>query len=314
MICFRWRVQCLVVVALIAIAPLSRAADGCLHEIVTMPADGTAAERGEALRRAIEASPGCQVIRLARATYSIASTARPGGGRDGIWIAADDLIIEGAGPGSLIQLARDTYIGLAVRPGVRNLIVRDLAIRGALSRDEAPRRRYKSGSDKLPCVPVHDPAECFSDAQGTFPPTHGIAAYSGVWGVENVVITKVTLSDLAVGISVGAETDGICVDGAYRNVTISRNSVQNIYGRDSGSGYGINATCAQHVLIMDNVIRNTGRHAIYQGKTLTVGGAPSDVLITRSSITDTSATRMPIRTERPLRWHARATSRCWRIP
>jgi hypothetical protein len=286
MIRSRWRVQCLVVVALIATAPLSAAADRCVPEIVTVRADGTDVERGEALRRAIETSPGCQVIRLASATYFIASSARPGGGRDGIWITADDLTIEGAGPQSLIQLARDTYIGLVVRPGVRNLIVRDLAIRGALLPSEAPRRRYKIGSDTLPCMPIHNPEECFSGAQGTLPPTHGIATYSGVWGVENVVITKVTLSDLAVGISVGAETDGICIDAAYRNVTISRNSVHNIYGRDSGSGYGINATCAQHVLIMDNVISNTGRHAIYQGKTLTAGDALSDVLIIRNTVVD----------------------------
>lgn len=282
-------------IALLAAALAPATATACAPQVI-VSADGTAEERGARLRTAIEASCATsQEIVLGNAVYAVSAAGAGHENRnDGIWISnRTNLTIRGSGHSSIIRFSRNTYIGLVVRSNVQNLTIRDLTIEGGLLPGEETKRRYESGSDTKPCsgAPVPMPGGCFTEGTGAYPNTHGIGSYTGATNVSNVFISNLQVRNLAVGISVGAETVGpqdtrFCAPNSYNNVTVVGNVVRNMYGRDSGSGYGIHGVCVENLLIVDNVIENTGRHAIYQGRTRTIGESPGNVLIVRNTVSN----------------------------
>jgi len=266
----------------------SAVAADCSQTQVVVPTNGTDIDRGNALRRILESSPGCQAIMLGAATFEVQPVLHePGAGNDAIWITASDLTIQGSGVNSIVRFSRPTYLGFVVRYGVHNLTISNIAIRGSLVPGEEIRRMYAPGSDTIPCDPTGDPNQCFTGVTGSYPNTHGIANYGGITDVSNVMLVNLDLRDLAVGMNIGgADGTGACGVATYNNVTIANNNIAQMYGRDSGSGYGIDSSCAENVLIIDNVISNTGRHAIYQSKSRPSGTSLADIRILRNTVID----------------------------
>jgi hypothetical protein len=253
----------------------------------TVSTSGTDASRGQALRAAIEGSSGCEIIQIGNATYQIDGAYHKSGfGNDGVWITASNLEIRGQGTGSTVKFGRATYIGFVIDSGVHHLTMKNFAIRGSLVPGDDARRRYQHDTDDIPCDEVRDQVPCFTGITGAVPNVHGIGVYGGTTNVSHVLITQLDVQDVAVGINVGAEAGGLCAPASFDRVTISGNFLKNMYGRDSGSGYGIVTACASHLLVIDNTLMNTGRHAIYHGKTVLSGSPADDVRIVHNSSID----------------------------
>jgi hypothetical protein len=114
------------------------------------------------------------------------------------------------------------------------------------------------------------------------PPTRGIGSTSTNPVVSGVTIRNTALRDLAVGIDAHAN----CANPASRfsNVVIEQNQIDGIHGTYGGSGYGIWLSCADSVVVRDNVIRRSTRHAIYAGDTRIPNAGP--IVILRNAIID----------------------------
>ena len=92
----------------------------------------------------------------------------------------------------------------------------------------------------------------------------GIANNSGQT-LKNIRILNNNIYNVAIGISVNSDLSGV-LDG----IVIEGNHIENIYGINSGSGYGIHAAqgnlTSTNVLIKSNYIKNAYRHSIYIAK------------------------------------------------
>ena len=92
----------------------------------------------------------------------------------------------------------------------------------------------------------------------------GIGADSGQIQ-ENITITGNIVENVNVGISANAN-----LAGTIKNWYIAENVLKNIYGPNSGQGYGIHVAYGSlevaNIVIKNNVIDNANRHSIYIGR------------------------------------------------
>src|SRR5579862_6110131 len=88
----------------------------------------------------------------------------------------------------------------------------------------------------------------------------GIGNMSGET-ISDVSFHNLIIQDLVTGISLNAN-----LSGSYKLAIVKDNSLLNIIGTDSGSGYGIHIANAEHSIIGNNILTKTQRHAIYHGR------------------------------------------------
>lgn len=112
----------------------------------------------------------------------------------------------------------------------------------------------------------------------------GIGCASGQT-ISNTRFHDLNISNLNVGISHNANLSGSWDKGLCYN-----NSLKNITGTASGSGYGIHIAKATNIRVYDNVIDNASRHSIYQASGVNVNNIIHNNLIVnhRSTVADNS--------------------------
>lgn len=97
------------------------------------------------------------------------------------------------------------------------------------------------------------------DGDGTF--TQGAIGCNSGQTISNTRFHDLKISDINVGISHNANLSGSWANGWCYN-----NSLKNILGTVSGSGYGIQAARAYNLHIYGNTVDNASRHSIYIGR------------------------------------------------
>ena len=116
--------------------------------------------------------------------------------------------------------------------------------------------------------------------------------HAGIWCLSGQTFTNIKIlnnyiTDVTLGISVGADTSGTCV-----GVLIDGNHLDNIVGTASGSGYGIHhatgTATAAHARIVNNTVSRAQRHSIYQGKGSGVVIANNTIRQHRTGVADSS--------------------------
>jgi hypothetical protein len=232
--------------------PLSGRTDPAATRTVPVACSGTAAERGARLRAAVEEAPPGTLVLLEACDYAVGPRS---GGTSGIFIANRELEIAGVGPESRILLLPPVALGIEIRSGARDILIRDLSIVGAV---QSTRR------------------------DGTVPPPgmQAIGSYSGQRDIRNVRITRIEVSNVSVGISVGSPHDRACVAGRYVGAEVSYNHVFDIRGTVQGSGYAIHSECSEQTVIRGNLVERAERHSIYQARSVAPELAvPGDLVI-----------------------------------
>lgn len=275
------------------VADAAVATIGPTQEIVYVNCTGDDTDRGRAFRDALENAHSNTIISLCNGTHRVS----PRSDWSGVLIERPNgltgLTVQGCqivGCRSVVKFERTVYLGLAIGNGVSNLTLRGFTIEGSLTKDEAGSQRFRrmpdgSIDETSPCKP--EIKLCFSapGQEPNNPNTHGIAFRSGIRG--NVLITQIELNDLAVGIDASSGSSSCKSDPipVATNVTISNNRISQMHGVDAGSGYGIVTSCSENVLVIDNIVANTGRHAIYHGRSADNVGS-GNVRIIRNTIVD----------------------------
>lgn len=211
------------------------------------------------LRAIIEAAPNDTTLRLGACTYAVSSIMRDGI-RSGIQIKDKKrLAIMGAGQGrSVVQFARDTYIGFEIGSGTQDLTISSLTVRGSIT---------KALCDETPASPTFVNSDgdktCYTTGDLALPNTHLIGSRGGARGVARVTVRDVELADASVGLSVGSA----CESGAYDGAIVENNYVHDMHGKYTGSGYGLHVACATDVVFRNNLIERPHRHGIYVAMT-----------------------------------------------
>lgn len=95
--------------------------------------------------------------------------------------------------------------------------------------------------------------------------THAIGSVGGKSNQQNVVYRNLLIKNVAVGISIGSGIGEECTSNC-RNFKVLNNRLEDIYGEEAGSGYGIHNECAVESFIAGNTIINATRHSIYQAR------------------------------------------------
>jgi hypothetical protein len=155
-------------------------------------------------------------------------------------------------------------LGIEIGSGASDILIRDLSILGAV---RSTRR------------------------DGTVPPPgmQAIGSYSGQRDIRDVRITRIEVSNVSVGISVGSPHDRACIAGRYVGAEVSYNHVFDIRGTVQGSGYAIHSECSERTVIRGNVVERAERHSIYQARSVAPElGLPADLLIEGNVIIDHS--------------------------
>jgi hypothetical protein len=119
--------------------------------------------------------------------------------------------------------------------------------------------------------------------------THALASGSDRMNLTRARFHDLEIRNAAVGISVVGSGNGYCDD-----VQITSNTLDNIQeivragGATSGSGYGIHNDGCSNARIAGNVIRNAGRHSIYQASAYQPGrpSATGSIVIDNNTIID----------------------------
>jgi hypothetical protein len=103
--------------------------------------------------------------------------------------------------------------------------------------------------------------------------------------ISNTRFHHLNISNINVGISHNANLGGSWTKGFCYS-----NSLKDILGTVSGSGYGIQMAKATNVAVTDNVLDNCGRHSIYQGAGTNCNNVIANNLILnhRNSVADGS--------------------------
>jgi hypothetical protein len=222
---------------------------------------GTATERGQALRTAVEGAAPSTIVELGSCTYEL--DPRPAG-TSGIWIDRDSLTIRGTGSDSRILLRPTVALGLEIQSGAQHITIRDLLIEGPVTATRP-------------------------DGVAAMEPSQAVGSYSGQSRIQNITITGIEVKNVTVGISIGSPQDGACVPGRYVQAEVVGNYVHDVHGLVQGSGYAIHVECAERAIIRGNVVARAERHSIYQARTVQVGdGRPDDVVILDNTIIDHS--------------------------
>lgn len=122
----------------------------------------------------------------------------------------------------------------------------------------------------------------------------GVAAngHAGIWNASGQTLTNIKvlrnhISNVAVGISVNADTAG-----SLLGATISHNYIDTVVGTSSGQGYGIHvasaSSAAMHAKVTDNIIVAAQRHSIYVAKGNTALVANNTIRNHRTAVADGS--------------------------
>jgi hypothetical protein len=146
-----------------------------------------------------------------------------------IYIDQRLITITGSGSDTIVKLASDVYIGFQVCDGAEDLTIQNMSIQGTLPLQIA---------------------------------TEAVACTGASYSVHRVAFRNLDIENVGVGIAIG-----IGPEGDYDGAIIENNTLKNILGISSGSGYGINNDSAKNVIIRNNYIENSQRHAIYQAYT-----------------------------------------------
>lgn len=103
--------------------------------------------------------------------------------------------------------------------------------------------------------------------------------------ISNTRFHDLNISEINVGISHNANLSGSWTKGFCYS-----NSLKNILGTVSGSGYGIQMAKATQITVTENVLDNCGRHSIYQGAGVNCGNLIANNVIVnhRSTVGDGS--------------------------
>ena len=111
----------------------------------------------------------------------------------------------------------------------------------------------------------------FIDPESVVVVQTGIAPSGGSVHNRNIRLTDLEISDVAVGISVGAPgtPTSDCSDittASSHHIVIARNLIRNIVGGKRASGIGIHLDNARQATVANNEIRDAPRHSIYQAR------------------------------------------------